>query len=91
MAQQKCLSKLIGYNFIITYKRSKENKVANALSRKLEEEMSLEALLAMISFPTPNWVEELRPIMGNQLRPSSSFPIYLAVQISLKGTNFSKF
>lgn len=41
-----------------------ENKVADALSRKLEEEEPHEAVLTMISFPTPDWVEELKASYG---------------------------
>ncbi|KAF5459790.1 hypothetical protein F2P56_019708 [Juglans regia] len=55
--QQKWLLKLIGYDFTIDYKRGKENKVADALSRKSEEQS---ATLALTTFPTSLWVEELK-------------------------------
>ncbi|XP_042958052.1 uncharacterized protein LOC122293563 [Carya illinoinensis] len=55
--QQKWLSKLIGYDFTIDYKRGKENQVADALSRKSEEQT---ATLALITFPTSLWIEELK-------------------------------
>ncbi|XP_040988925.1 uncharacterized protein LOC121236540 [Juglans microcarpa x Juglans regia] len=56
-SQHKWVSKLIGYDFSVNYKKGKENLVADALSRRNEEE---QAALAMISFPTPLWIEELK-------------------------------
>ncbi|XP_040988952.1 uncharacterized protein LOC121236569 [Juglans microcarpa x Juglans regia] len=43
--------------YLLEYKRGRDNKVADALSRKSEEES---ATLALISFPTPLWLEELK-------------------------------
>jgi hypothetical protein len=37
LAQQKWITKLMGYSFLIGYKKEKENKVVVALSRKEEE------------------------------------------------------
>lgn len=44
----------MGYDLSIEYKRVNENKVVDALSRKLEES---EGVLAVISFPTPLWID----------------------------------
>ncbi|GMY21739.1 Transposon Tf2-2 polyprotein, partial [Fagus crenata] len=60
-AQQSWLHKLMGYDFSIEYKRSKENKVANALSRKYEADHEVKddtnTTLLAISGPTPNWLD----------------------------------
>lgn len=52
--QQKWLSKLLGYDYIVECKKGADNKVADALSRVVEEEVSL----ALIYVPTLEWVDE---------------------------------
>lgn len=47
----------MGYDFITEYKQGKENKEANALSQKLEEER---VILSVIYFPTANQIKELK-------------------------------
>ncbi|XP_041011286.1 uncharacterized protein LOC121255061 [Juglans microcarpa x Juglans regia] len=57
-AQQKWISKLLGYEFSIEYKKEIENKVVDALSRN--DCQSDEAAVYAISYPTPVWLEELK-------------------------------
>jgi hypothetical protein len=59
--QQRWISKLMGYDFTIEYKKGKENQVADALSRQFEASFDSAVLsLSLISFPTPTWVDELK-------------------------------
>lgn len=55
--QQKWVSKLMGYDFIVKYKKGAENRVVDALSRKGKEE---EGTLMLITFPTVDWIEKLK-------------------------------
>ena len=41
LAQQRWIMKLLGYNFLVEYKKGKENVVADALSRQREESMDV--------------------------------------------------
>jgi hypothetical protein len=55
------MSKLLGYDFVIEYKKGKENKVADALSRVFEEPVvPMTATCSLISFPSPTWLEDLK-------------------------------
>lgn len=52
----------MGSDFKIEYKQGRDNRVADALSRKLEDQ---EAVLAFISFPSADWIDELKSIYGS--------------------------
>jgi hypothetical protein len=49
------VSKLLGYDFVVEYKKGQDNKVANALSKRNEEDESI-ATLSVISYPTLEWL-----------------------------------
>jgi hypothetical protein len=53
--QQKWVTKLFGYHYEIIYKKGKDNVVADALSRKYEDEGSLFSL----SFIVPDWLQAM--------------------------------
>ena len=55
--QQKWVTKMLGYDFEIVYKKGKLNVVVDALSRNNEE---VEASLCAISIIQPNWITEGR-------------------------------
>jgi hypothetical protein len=58
--QQRWMSKLLGYDFTIEYKKGKENKVADALSRVFEDPGLPGLTCSLISFPNPDWLQELK-------------------------------
>jgi hypothetical protein len=55
--QQKWVTKILGYDFEIVYRKGKQNVVADALSRKDED---VEAFLCAISIIQPDWIIEAR-------------------------------
>jgi len=55
--QQNSVTKMLGYDFEIIYKKGKQNVVADALSRKDED---VEVLLCAISIIQPDWINEAR-------------------------------
>ncbi|KAF8402565.1 hypothetical protein HHK36_010651 [Tetracentron sinense] len=58
--QQKWLSKLLGYDYEVIYKKGSENCVADALSR-----YTTDASLAAISTPEARWLQDLILEMAN--------------------------
>jgi hypothetical protein len=55
--QQKWVTKMLGYDFEIIYKKGKKNVVVDALSRKDE---GVEAFLCSISIIQTDWIIESR-------------------------------
>jgi predicted ester cyclase len=60
VTQQRWMSKLLGYDFTIEYKKGKENKVSDALSKVFEDPGLPGPTCSLISFPTPTWLQELK-------------------------------
>jgi hypothetical protein len=50
---------VVGHDFVVEYKKGQENKVADALSRRNEEDDSI-ATFSIISYPTLEWLIELK-------------------------------
>jgi hypothetical protein len=56
LGKKKWVTKLFGYDYEMIYKKDKDNVVADALSRKYEDEGSLFSL----SFIVPDWLQDVR-------------------------------
>uniref|UniRef100_A0A2N9FND1 Reverse transcriptase/retrotransposon-derived protein RNase H-like domain-containing protein n=1 Tax=Fagus sylvatica TaxID=28930 RepID=A0A2N9FND1_FAGSY len=77
LMQQKWIIKLLGYPFVVEYKKEKENWVVDALSKQADSELLLEiskarrmeandgAILWAISFSSPTWLPELKLSYGD--------------------------
>jgi hypothetical protein len=62
--QQRWVSKLLGYEFVVEYKKGQENKVADALSRMNEDKLQTTSL-AVISYPSLEWLLEVKDSYAN--------------------------
>jgi hypothetical protein len=56
--QQRWLTKLLGYDFVVEYKKGAKNKVADALSRR--DSPAAEFSLSVLSIPFLSWVDDLK-------------------------------
>jgi hypothetical protein len=90
--QQKWVTKMLGYDFEIIYKKGKKNVVADALSRKDED---VEAFLCAILIIQPDWIIEARDEWKNdenvwnliqRLQPIPVHKIYLHGKMIHYGT-----
>lgn len=76
---------MLSYDFVVEYKRGIENRIVDALSRKDSEEVSL----ALIAFPSIDWLEELKVVYdqdeGVQILISQLKAKQLAHDFSMKG------
>lgn len=58
--QHKYISKLLGYDLLVEYKKGQDKKVVVDLSRRFESELpKVHATFAVISSPTLDWLEEV--------------------------------
>lgn len=66
----------MGYLFVVEYKKGCENKVGDALSWRVDDDLmevgvgqvSSSASLCLISFPCPSWIEELKASYDSSLK-----------------------
>lgn len=56
--QHKWITKLLGYDFKVEYKKWVDNRVADALSRM--EDFSTDVTLSLLSISTISWVTKLK-------------------------------
>jgi hypothetical protein len=56
--QQKWITKLIGYDFTMEYKKGVKNRVADALSRR--DDWEPEITISLLSIPTVSWLKDLK-------------------------------
>jgi hypothetical protein len=56
--QQKWITKLLGYDFVVESKKGVENRVVDALSQK--EGWEEEVIISLLTIPIAGWVEQLK-------------------------------
>jgi hypothetical protein len=56
--RQRWVSKLLGYDFVVEYKKGQDNKVVYALSRRNKEDEMI-VTLSVISYPTLEWLTKV--------------------------------
>ena len=78
--KQKWVTKMLGYDFEIIYKKGKQNVVEDALSRKDED---VEALMCAISIIQPDWINEARDEWKNDEKCGHSFKSYHKIPVHL--------
>lgn len=74
--QQRWLSKLLGYDYVVTNKKGKDNRADDALSRVFENEEECDALISV----TPSWKEEISKSLINDQKAQ-----YLIAKFSING------
>eukprot|EP00253_Pinus_taeda_P036062 PITA_36062 len=79
--QQKWVTKMLGYDFEIIYKKGKQNVVVDTLSRKDED---VEALLCAISIIQPDWINEAREEWKNDEEVWHLFESYNKIPLKQK-------
>lgn len=67
LMQQKWLTKLLGYDYNIVYKKGKENVVADPLSRRYEGADHFQGESRAISIVIPQWQQEVKASWANDL------------------------
>ncbi|XP_035543593.1 uncharacterized protein LOC118347680 [Juglans regia] len=68
--QQKWILKLMGYDFLVEYKKGRENVVADALSR---QELENEVTVALITLSSWDWLTEIKSLYDFDAEVTSLF------------------
>lgn len=85
--QHKYLTKLLGFDYSIEYRKGKENVVVDALSRRDDPESQC----AIVTLIKPAWVDEIQdsyigdPLVPQMITGSLSFPYNLSLYMYKEG------
>jgi hypothetical protein len=100
LEQQKWVTKLFGYDYEIIYKKGKDNVVADALSRKYEDEGSLFSLSCIVPFSKPFTSYTIQKFSSDTMLVSPGYSwlheelykghLYLSKQTKIKSTVLSE-